>query len=132
MQTVSRMHTTMAERPAPCLSIVVLVLNEQDSIRRFLSVTRPAIAWALEAAGSDAGAEFVFVDDGSSDNTFALLSRMAAECGDIRVIRLSRNFGKEAALAALGSADASTRGFCLRLSQSVFSSVRRRVENMFN
>lgn len=100
MQTVSRMHAPTADRPAPCLSIVIPVLNEQDSIRRFLAATRPAVERALEAAGSTAGAEFVFIDDGSTDNTYALLSRMAAETGDIRVIRLSRNFGKEAALAA--------------------------------
>jgi glycosyltransferase involved in cell wall biosynthesis len=44
--------------------------------------------------------EVVFVDDGSSDGSFATLTRLHAAHDNVRVIRLRRNFGKAAALAA--------------------------------
>ena len=93
-------------RSAATLAIVVPVFNEQESIRRFLAAARPAVEQALASVGGFA--EFIFVDDGSSDGTFTLLRHLADHHGDIRVVRLSRNFGKEAALAAgLRYADAA-------------------------
>lgn len=50
--------------------------------------------------------EAVFVDDGSSDGTFAALTRLHAGHDNVRVVRLRRNFGKAAALDA-GFAEAS-------------------------
>ena len=44
--------------------------------------------------------EAVFVDDGSRDGTFAALTRLHARATNVRVVRLRRNFGKSAALAA--------------------------------
>nr|BBH94658.1 glycosyl transferase [Thermogemmatispora argillosa] len=44
--------------------------------------------------------EIVYVDDGSTDGSFALLERLAAQDPSVRVVRLSRNFGQTAALAA--------------------------------
>ena len=44
--------------------------------------------------------EFVFVDDGSRDNSFEVLSTLAASEPRMRVIKLSRNFGSNAALLA--------------------------------
>lgn len=44
--------------------------------------------------------EVVFVDDGSTDGTFSALTRLHAEQSAVRVVRLRRNFGKAAALAA--------------------------------
>ena len=44
--------------------------------------------------------EAVFVDDGSTDGSFAALTRLHAAHGNVRVVRLRRNFGKAAALAA--------------------------------
>ena len=44
--------------------------------------------------------EVVFVDDGSTDGTFAALTRLHAAHDDVRVVRLRRNFGKAAALQA--------------------------------
>jgi glycosyltransferase involved in cell wall biosynthesis len=42
----------------------------------------------------------VFVDDGSTDGSFAALTRLNAEAPNVKVVRLRRNFGKSAALAA--------------------------------
>lgn len=44
--------------------------------------------------------EAIFVDDGSRDGSFAALTRLHASADNVRVVRLRRNFGKSAALAA--------------------------------
>ncbi len=44
--------------------------------------------------------EFIFVDDGSGDNSLAVLLRLAQQSRKVRVIRLSRNFGSNAAILA--------------------------------
>lgn len=44
--------------------------------------------------------EAVFVDDGSTDGSFAALTRLHADADNVKVVRLRRNFGKAAALAA--------------------------------
>src|SRR5881394_4412174 len=44
--------------------------------------------------------ETIFVDDGSTDGTFAALTRLHATATNVRVVRLRRNFGKAAALVA--------------------------------
>ncbi len=82
------------------LSIVVPVFNEQESISLFLDAARPAIGRALDLIGPDAQAEFLFVNDGSTDRTGDILTILARLNPDIRHVTLSRNFGKEAALAA--------------------------------
>jgi glycosyltransferase involved in cell wall biosynthesis len=77
------------------LSVVVPVYNEERSVELLFDEIRAA----LEPRGSEW--EVVFVDDGSSDGSFAALTRLhAREPGTIRVVRLRRNFGKSAALAA--------------------------------
>lgn len=82
------------------LSIVVPVLNEEETIALFLDaldVQAGAIRSALGPAGQ---LEVVFVDDGSRDRTPEIIGRLAAERPDVGLISLSRNFGKDAALAA--------------------------------
>lgn len=84
----------------PSLSIIVPVLNEQESLSRFLERTRPCVDRALALIGPDARAEYLFVDDGSTDRTADVLMLLSRLNSDVRSLRLSRNFGKEAALAA--------------------------------
>jgi glycosyltransferase involved in cell wall biosynthesis len=82
-------------RPAdPLLSLVVPVFNEEESIDIFLTSVEPF----LERAGLRF--EIVFVNDGSRDDTLAHLLDCRALDPRIRVVNLSRNFGKEAALTA--------------------------------
>jgi glycosyltransferase involved in cell wall biosynthesis len=76
------------------LSIVIPVLNEQDSL---LELYRQIDA-ACSSNGVDA--EVVFVDDGSTDGTSEILADLAAAEPEIAVVRLRRNFGKAAALMA--------------------------------
>jgi glycosyltransferase involved in cell wall biosynthesis len=74
------------------LSVVVPVRNEEQSVA--------PLADELAAALDDQEWEVIFVDDGSTDGTFASLARLHAEHPHVRVVRLRRNFGKAAALAA--------------------------------
>lgn len=82
------------------LSIIIPVFNEQDSIDSFVEEIRPHLARALASIGDDAKAELLFVDDGSSDRTPEILKALSRRDPQVRFLRLSRNFGKEAALAA--------------------------------
>jgi len=78
----------------PDLSVVVPVFNEGPNIgplHRELTST-------LEAWGRPY--ELIFVDDGSTDGTFAELERLQAGDRHLRVIQFRRNFGQAAAFAA--------------------------------
>ena len=77
------------------LSVVIPVFNEAEQIGATLAAVREALR-----ACDDVNAAFVLVDDGSSDRTWDAISGLAANAADVRGIRLSRNFGKEAALCA--------------------------------
>jgi len=78
----------------PFLSIVAPCYNEEAVIDIFLE----KIFVVLEQLGCSF--EIVFVNDGSRDNTLEVLKAKSKEYAGIRVINLSRNFGKEAALTA--------------------------------
>ena len=79
---------------APELSVIVPAFNEGENIDAIVEKLVPV----LEATVSSF--EILFIDDGSSDDTFARIRRLAAGEPRIRAIRFSRNFGKEIALAA--------------------------------
>jgi glycosyltransferase involved in cell wall biosynthesis len=76
------------------VSIVVPVYNEATLLTRFQG--------ALEEAMAPTGCDWdvLYVDDGSNDDTPALLEQLRASHANIGVLRLSRNFGKEVALSA--------------------------------
>jgi glycosyltransferase involved in cell wall biosynthesis len=76
------------------VSIVVPLLNEEATVADLYA---EAMA-ALTAADFDW--ELVYVDDGSTDSSYRELVRLHAAFTNVRVVRLRRNFGKAAALAA--------------------------------
>ena len=76
------------------ISVVVPVHDEERSVEPLYGELRSA----LEPLGR--AWEAVFVDDGSADGSFAALTRLHAMAPNIEVVRLRRNFGKAAALAA--------------------------------
>lgn len=83
----------------PLLSIIVPVYNEEAVIDVFLAATIKALAGA-EANGFSVAHEFIFVDDGSRDATARIIAERLAGGLPGKLIGLSRNFGKEAALTA--------------------------------
>jgi dolichol-phosphate mannosyltransferase len=81
-------------QPATAISVVVPVHNEERSV----ALLYDELAAALDPLGRSW--ETVFVDDGSTDGSFAALTRLHAQTANVRVVRLRRNVGKAAALAA--------------------------------
>lgn len=81
-----------AEGKVPLLSIVVPCYNEAACVGLFVqAVTQESLPVAVE---------FVFVDDGSTDETLARIKALAMRDERVRWVSFSRNFGKEAALLA--------------------------------
>jgi len=78
----------------PELSIVIPVLNESDNVEPLYR----EVTDTLEAAGRPY--EVLFVDDGSTDDTYERLAKIQASDPRVRVIRFRRNFGQTAAFAA--------------------------------
>ncbi len=76
------------------VSVIVPFLNEQDA----LPICHARLKGIL--GGLNLPYEIVFVDDGSTDNSVALLAALIQRDRRVRVVRLSRNFGKEAAMSA--------------------------------
>jgi glycosyltransferase involved in cell wall biosynthesis len=101
------LETTEGVRPIPLdlepvpaatrtrlVSIVVPLLNEESTVAALHAETVAALD------GAEFDWELVFVDDGSTDGSYRELVRLHAAYTNIRVVRLRRNFGKAAALAA--------------------------------
>jgi glycosyltransferase involved in cell wall biosynthesis len=76
------------------ISVVVPVHNEERSVALLYDELRSA----LEPLATPW--EAIFVDDGSTDGSFAALTRLHNGTDNVRVVRLRRNFGKAAALRA--------------------------------
>jgi polyisoprenyl-phosphate glycosyltransferase len=76
------------------ISVLVPCYNEQENIQRFYDEISPVLN------GLEEDYEILFIDDGSNDNSLPILSVLAQKIDQVKVISLSRNFGKEAALTA--------------------------------
>jgi glycosyltransferase involved in cell wall biosynthesis len=76
------------------LSVVIPVYNEEENVRPLVEEIRTA----MDPLKKDY--EIILVDDGSQDQTFDALRRLHQRHPFLRVIRLKRNFGQTAALAA--------------------------------
>lgn len=80
--------------PSELVSVVIPVYNESSNLRPLWS----RLGAVLEQCGRQC--EVVFVDDGSSDDSLAILRELAARDGRVKVIELARNFGQHAAIMA--------------------------------
>lgn len=83
------------------LTVVVPAYNESEGLRDF----HARLAAVLDALDLDT--EVLYVDDGSRDDTYAVMCELRAGDARVSTLKLSRNFGKELALTAgLDYADA--------------------------
>jgi glycosyltransferase involved in cell wall biosynthesis len=76
------------------LSVVVPCMNEEEVLRQ----THQHLVGVLQESPADF--EIVYVDDGSTDSTPAVLRELQASDTRIRVVRFSRNFGHQVAITA--------------------------------
>lgn len=76
------------------LALIVPVYNEEASIELFVNTIEEKLASILSHI------ELVFIDDGSKDKSAAIINSIIAKKNYISLIKLSRNFGKEAAMSA--------------------------------
>lgn len=89
-------------------SLIVPCYNEQDNVKEFLKVAKETFK------NTSLNMEYVFVNDGSSDNTEKILKEIFNTNPDdnITVVNFSRNFGKESAIFA-GLKNATGKVSCL-------------------
>jgi len=78
----------------PTLSLIVALYFEEECVAEFVRRVRAA----LDPSGLDY--EIVFADDGSHDRTVPLVEALAANDPRIKLLVLSRNYGKEGAVTA--------------------------------
>lgn len=91
---MSQISSSPRAPSVPFISIVVPMYNEAEGLDVFFSTVQEALqTLTLEY-------EIICVDDGSEDDTLALLQQRAQADPHIKIVALSRNFGKEAAMTA--------------------------------
>jgi len=76
------------------LSIVIPVYNEEENVEPLIGEIETVMAVAAT------NYEIVAVDDGSKDRTFAVLAELHRSRPRLKIVRLKRNFGQTAAMAA--------------------------------
>jgi undecaprenyl-phosphate 4-deoxy-4-formamido-L-arabinose transferase len=91
---LSRVAPDAEAEPAPEVSIVVTLYDEAATLDELYSRT----VTTLDGLGRPF--ELVFVDDGSTDGTFAALERLHANDPRVRAVRFKRNFGQHPAMHA--------------------------------
>ena len=86
------------------ISVIVPCYNEQESLplfyREITSVTDGMKQKYYNENISDLEFEYLFINDGSKDDTLKILRELAADDRRVRYVSFSRNFGKEAAMLA--------------------------------
>ncbi|MDJ0947535.1 MAG: glycosyltransferase family 2 protein [Alphaproteobacteria bacterium] len=82
----------------PILSLVVPIYNERDGLEPLLERVEPVLDSIARPLGR--AYEIIIVDDGSSDGSLAALVRHRTRNPAIKILSLSRNFGKDVALTA--------------------------------
>lgn len=76
------------------ITVIIPVKNEEESVRHFVD------EFSRRVPADTADFTFLFVDDGSTDRTIDILKEMKASDRRVQYLKLTRNFGKEAAMTA--------------------------------
>lgn len=90
------------------LTVVVAARNEAEALPQL----HPRLRKVLDGIAGLQG-RVLYIDDGSTDDTWEVMQRLAQRDGRVSLLRLSRNFGKESALTA--GLDLVTEGAALVL-----------------
>ena len=80
------------------ISLIVPCYNEEEAMPLFYKEAS-RVAEEMKASHG-AEFEFIFVDDGSRDRTWARIQEKSRALPQVRGVRFSRNFGKEAGIYA--------------------------------
>lgn len=91
---MSHQNDIRGPQEQPLVSIIVPVFNEAHTLTDFMDAIAPLLDAEL------ANCELLFIDDGSTDATLVGLLDLSRRDSRVRVVSLSRNFGKDAALSA--------------------------------
>jgi dolichol-phosphate mannosyltransferase len=83
----------MTPRASGLLSVIVPVLNEEDNVLELVRRLKASLDGGLPF-------DIIFVDDGSTDRTWRLLTSLHAEDPRVKSVRLARTFGHQAAISA--------------------------------
>ena len=76
------------------LSILIPLLNEEESLKELYT-------WIIKVMQSNNYSyEIIFLDDGSTDNSWSIIEDFASENPNVKGIRFMKNFGKSQALHA--------------------------------
>ena len=84
----------LPDSTATAVSVVIPLLNEADSLAELYSHLQGMMN------NLDRSCEVIFIDDGSTDNSFAILRQLQEQDQRLRAIKLRRNFGQTAAFSA--------------------------------
>ena len=76
------------------LSVIIPAYNEEKCIKSAYNVIYSLLA------ENNIESEFVFIDDGSYDQTYKMITELASEKENVSGLHFSRNFGKESAISA--------------------------------
>ncbi|MBY6016107.1 glycosyltransferase family 2 protein [Qipengyuania gaetbuli] len=93
-------HAGKSQAARALISIIVPVFNEEESVGHFATTIEDAFSSSWSAEEIPPRFEIIFVDDGSADATVAVVKAMCRRDDRIKLVALSRNFGKESALSA--------------------------------
>lgn len=104
------------------LTVVLPAYHEERSVPRAAETVRAVLSAA------DIPHEVLFVDDGSKDGTWAAIEGQCARFANVRGVRFSRNFGKEAAIFA-GLAQA--KGECVAVMDCDLQHPPEKLEEMY-
>jgi glycosyltransferase involved in cell wall biosynthesis len=78
------------------ISVIVPTYNEENGIREFYNRTK----YVMESLRPRFEYEIIFINDYSTDNTLSVISLLAEEDSNVKIINLSRNFGNQIAITA--------------------------------
>jgi glycosyltransferase involved in cell wall biosynthesis len=91
----------------PLISLIIPCWNEEETVAIFYAETIAVVATM------EADFEFIFIDDGSTDATYRKLKELCRADKRLRVLRMSRNFGSFAAVAAGFNACTGDAAICI-------------------